>query len=639
MKEFKTGMLFGLAALLIAVAYWPGLGGPLLLDDFGNLADLWSWLEGERTWQSVVWGNRSGPTGRPIAMLTFVLDAAFWGRDIWHFKLTNLLLHLACGVVAWRLLRRLMARDASLQPHADWLAPLFAFVWMALPINVSSVLYIVQRMAILSTFFMLAGLWCYVAGRQAIERGDKRGIWGLVVGVPLCTALAVFSKENGILLLPLALAMELALFAPAEGSKRSRFATLLIYGALSAPIVALLGLLALRPNYFADGYLLRDFTLVERLLSQPRILWDYVGSILLPHGPSLGLFHDSFPKSTSILAPWTTLPAILGWMAAVAFACRWRKSHPAVLAGLLLFLVGHSLESTVMPLELYFEHRNYLPSLGLLLAVAGLVPLALNALPAPSPLFSKALWLLVVILPLTYLAGMHGRARVWASNDTLFSQELLHRPDSPRLRSVLAEFAIGAGDLETALHHIDAGERASGQRRAMTISLWRAIAYCSTGQAPSEQVYRELEERSKGHIETFAMTAWEILYKRQAEGKCPAIDLRRLSEIGEKWLAQSTLPTTYHHVWRTRYYLARLLADQSRLAEAAEVGGIAWKDSDYNTGVGVFLFQVNASLGNLERCREIHAKLRESYGGNLRLNEAIDTFGKALEDGSIVKPD
>src|SRR5690606_28517844 len=144
----------------------------------------------------VVFGNRSGPLGRPIAMASFLADAAIWGNSLWHAKLTSLLLHLACGWILFLLCRRLIARDPALARHR-WLPLLIAFTWMALPIQVSSVLYLVQRMAILSALWMALAMYCYVVAREAQERYRWWGTWLLWLGIPALTVAAAFSKENG----------------------------------------------------------------------------------------------------------------------------------------------------------------------------------------------------------------------------------------------------------------------------------------------------------------------------------------------------------------------------------------------------------------------------------------------------------
>ncbi len=113
----------------------------------------------------------------------------------------------------------------------------------------------------------------------------------------------------------------------------------------------------------------RDFTLHTRLLSEARIVSDYIGWTLLPTPGALSFYHDDFAVSTGLLSPWTTLAgiALLASMAAMAVLVRHRR--PLVALGLALYLGCHLLTGTVLPLELIYEHRNYFASFGLLLAV------------------------------------------------------------------------------------------------------------------------------------------------------------------------------------------------------------------------------------------------------------------------------
>lgn len=631
-----SAVAFFVCTLLVALAYWPGLRGPLLLDDFANLGPVGEWLAGDRTWDTVVFGNRSGPLGRPLAMASFLADAALWGNSLWHAKLTSLLVHLACGGILFLLCRRLLARDPQLARHR-WLPLLLAAAWMALPIQVSSVLYLVQRMAMLSALWMALAMYCYVLAREAQERGQRRGTILLWAGVPLLTLLAAFSKENGLLVPLLVLAIEAAWFGKPGQSKPVSVKTFFLL-AVAVPAAVAVGYLAFHPGFLPGRYATRDFTLLERLLTEPRILWDYVASILVPFGPKLGIFHDHYPKSTGLLSPPATLAAILAWVAIVAFAWCLRRRHPTLAGGVFLYLAGHAMESTAWPLELYFEHRNYLPAIGVLLACAGIGGWAAERLGRPTQAFRAAGAALLVLVPLAYLGVTHGRARVWSSAETLYAQELRFNGDSPRLRSNLAAQAMNRGDLTAALAHIEVADRNSPPREDMTIALWRMLAYCAANTAPGEPLYTALEAQARGRIHRNTMVAWEELTQRLENGRCPALDASRIAQLGEFWLQRTTSPPRSHEAWRTRYNLARLYAAQSRFEVAARLGEQAWRDSDYNNGVGVFVFQVNASLERWDVCEAVYLRLERSRGGNLKLNRALDAFRAALvEHGRLAR--
>ena len=83
---------------------------------------------------------------------------------------------------------------------------------------------------------------------------------------------------------------------------------------------------------------------------------------MLPNLAEMGLHHDDFVISKTLLSPWTTLPAIAGLLALAVGALVLRKKHPLITFGIVFFFVAHALESTIIPLEIAFEHRNYLPS-------------------------------------------------------------------------------------------------------------------------------------------------------------------------------------------------------------------------------------------------------------------------------------
>ncbi|MEJ2645046.1 MAG: hypothetical protein P8180_08965 [Gammaproteobacteria bacterium] len=123
------------------------------------------------------------------------------------------------------------------------------------------------------------------------------------------------------------------------------------------------------------GYASRPFSLGDRLLTEPRVILHYIAWSLVPNPHALSLYHDDFPVSHSLLSPPTTLFSIAG-VAALVIAALWlRRRQPLVSLGLLWFFTGQLLTATIFNLELVYEHRNYLPSLGLLLAAFSILAL------------------------------------------------------------------------------------------------------------------------------------------------------------------------------------------------------------------------------------------------------------------------
>ena len=126
----RSAVFYAAAILLSAAtvfAYWPGLYGPFLFDDFGSLSELGD-LGGVRDWvtfKAFVFGGNAGPTGRPLALLTFLIDGNNWPTDPWPFKRTNLAIHLLNGAIIGFLSHRFL-RLAGV----DVLWKVFAIGWL-----------------------------------------------------------------------------------------------------------------------------------------------------------------------------------------------------------------------------------------------------------------------------------------------------------------------------------------------------------------------------------------------------------------------------------------------------------------------------------------------------------------------------
>ncbi len=99
----------------------------------------------------------------------------------------------------------------------------------------------------------------------------------------------------------------------------------------------------------------------------------YLGQILLPLPSHMPFNYDQLTISRTLIEPLTTLPALLAVIALLAWAGLWRTRRPVFACGVLLFFAGHLLTSTIIPVEMAFEHRNHLPLIGVLLALADLV--------------------------------------------------------------------------------------------------------------------------------------------------------------------------------------------------------------------------------------------------------------------------
>ena len=372
-------MLLLLLLLLTAtwLVYARGLHGSFLFDDYGNLpvlgatgpVDTWPTF-----WRYLTSGT-ADPTGRPLTLLTFLIDARNWPADPYPFKRSNLILHLLNGVLLALLLRRLGREAFKLadRSRVDLAAVIGAGFWLLHPLFVSTTLYIVQREAMLPATFTLLGLLAWLHGRSAMKRGHGlRGAVWIALGLGGCTVLGVLSKANGILLPALALVVEYVLLRTYinSGPPESRPTTngayrrvMLLFAWAPAAVVAAYLLQQGWSGLTRGISSLRPWTLGQRLLTEPRVLLDYLDLLWLPRPFTPGLFNDHIQASTSLWSPATTLPALLAIVALIAGAWLLRRRWPALALAILFYFVGQSLESSTVALELYFEHRNYLPAM------------------------------------------------------------------------------------------------------------------------------------------------------------------------------------------------------------------------------------------------------------------------------------
>ncbi len=374
MRDTLTRFLLALALLLTAAAYSLGLQGDFLFDDYPQIVlnkalfPFESYADLLRIWNS---GN-TGPGGRPIPVLSFAVQIALTGLDPFYFKLVNLGVHLLNGVLIYFLSKQVclvLDRDIPvLTPYRKYLPVLLSAWWLLSPMALGAVLYAVQRMTSLGATFSLLGLLWYCHFRA---RGDALGLLIAGAGLLAFTISSYYSKEIGALTLVYAYLLELVVFRWRSGQVAcSRILAVLKHAPLFA--LAYAGFWLWKFYDFEAAYAIRAFTLGERVLTQARVVWFYIVQIFVPNVSLLTFHHDDFVISKGLLNPLSTIFALLGHALMLFLALRLFTTARLVSFGVFWFYGGHLLESTVFPLEMIFEHRNYLPMLGLYVAVLSL---------------------------------------------------------------------------------------------------------------------------------------------------------------------------------------------------------------------------------------------------------------------------
>ncbi len=396
MRSHRTfNPFYILTAILLGmgVIYYPALDSLFLLDDAANLKDM-AEIPG-RGLSFYLFGSSAGPGGRPLSLLSFAMQYASWPLDPFAFKLANLLLHLFNGVLVFIICTRLFN-----QTHSRWLACLVTAVWLIHPVHLTTVLYVVQRMTLLSASFILTGILIYLFGRKAyLQRPVNRVAILTGITVYLAMSLAILGKESGILLPLYLLVLEFTLLQTSTETDRVHDWRIRLVPVLIFPIILLLLYLFRDINGYFGAFTIRDFTAGQRLLTEANVLLDYLKLILLPVSGAFSVFHDDYPVASGIFNPPRTLFSLVVLVTLTGAALYYRRRAPVASFAILWFLAGHLLESSFIPLELYFEHRNYLPSLGIIILVGhGLLRLPEFVRMRQVQVAAVSLYLLVVVL-------------------------------------------------------------------------------------------------------------------------------------------------------------------------------------------------------------------------------------------------
>ena len=379
---------FLLAAPILAIVsfviYYPGFFGVFLLDDDLNLKGL-RHISGIYDWEGIISFSMNGITGslgRPISLLTFAFQSSAWPEHPYYFKLTNYFIHLINGLLIFSLTRSLLnlpsAKFEATQKTIFIYSLLISLVWLIHPIQVSTVLYTVQRMAELATLFSLLGMLGYLKSRELFnQKRLKEGYFLLTSTFCLTIILGVLSKENAILIALYIIVIEYLFFYPNTVRYMPLWRSIFLF----TPLIILVAYLIFKASpYFDTYYPYREYTAIERLITQPRVLLDYISSILFPRPQTFGLFHYEYQPSKSLFNPITTLLSLLVIIVLLVTSILLRNKYPLLSFGIIFFFSAHALESSIVNLELYFEHRNYLALLGLVIAGFILLHIVINKL-------------------------------------------------------------------------------------------------------------------------------------------------------------------------------------------------------------------------------------------------------------------
>ena len=441
--SLRTLLLCG-TMFLVFMIYSSSLEGPFLLDDGRNIEKNSNIRLTRLTWHNLNQIAHSGLLpNRPLAYISFALNYYFHRYNVVGYRLVNILIHVVTGILLYLVVKRTVVLPVvtSRYGHSMWIPYVAAIVWLIHPLHSQSVTYIVQRMTSMAAMFYVLSMWLYIQARQS-----DRTIFQMVLfaGCGVSGILALGTKETSATLPVFIFLYEWFFFQNLSTDWLKRRIIFII------GVVILMGSLVF---LFTDGqplakilatYKTRDFTLWQRLLSESRVVILYLCLIFYPHPDRLNLDYD-FPLSYSMIDPPTTLMAfaIIIGILAMAF---WLAPKDRLVSYCLFWFLGNLVvESTVVGLELVFEHRTYLPSMLIVVMSILLVNRYLK------PTLLKVIGVISLIMVLS--AWTYERNSVWGSDVTLWQDVVKKSSQKARPHNNLGNALRRQGKVSESVYH------------------------------------------------------------------------------------------------------------------------------------------------------------------------------------------
>ncbi len=414
-----------LIVVLVFLAYLPALRGGFIWDDDEYVTNnpLLTAPDGLRR----IWFSMDSPSQYfPLTYTVFCMEHSLWGLNPTGYHSVNILLHAINALLVWRLLKRLSVPGA-------WLA---AALFALHPVQVESVAWITELKSVLSLFFILLTLGCWI---EFI--GDRsRRFWHWLALV--FYALALFSKTTAC---TLPAALLLILWLKAQPIDWRRLAQVVPFLAMGLGM----GLLTTWWERFHQGTQGELFSMGgrERLLVASHALWFYAGKLFWPVNLTFSYPRWAIDPANPSAYGWLLLGIGLG--VAIYFTRRFvgrsvevaALYYAATLSPLLGFVMLYTFRYTFVA-----DHYQYVASLGLIALAAAGITLAFKT----KPILKGAVGG-VLLLTLGLLTWR--QAGIYRNLETLWRDTLAKNPDCWMAHNNLGLLLKDQGRIEEAMEH------------------------------------------------------------------------------------------------------------------------------------------------------------------------------------------
>ena len=303
---------------------------------------------------------------RPVVSLSVMLNYQLSALNVVGWHIFNITVHVLCAVLVYLLILRTLELPLfgkRYEASAGWMALFGALLFAVHPVQTESVTYIISRSELLATVF-------YLPTFLLLIRHVRTGKFWYVIAMFLTSLLSMSAKEWAVTLPALVLLYDFLFLA--DGSFKKVLSRWYVYLVIAIPWYFVFSKMNLTSAESAGGvgFNLKSsagITAGTYFLTSLNVLWTYIRLLFLPINQNLDY---DYPIARTLFELPTILSA-LGHVLIVG-ACVWlylKKKWRLIPFGMAWFYIGLSPTQSFVPIvDVIFEHRLYMPSIGFFLA-------------------------------------------------------------------------------------------------------------------------------------------------------------------------------------------------------------------------------------------------------------------------------
>lgn len=432
-------MVFVLTGILI---YGNTFSSPFVMDDYANITENPAIRMNHFTVQKVLKALQLTSAYRPLPCFSFALNYFFHEYRVAGYHLVNIAIHIVTGFLVFLVARqtmRLCGMSSAVPPL------LAAMLWFVNPVHNQSVTYIVQRMTSMATMFYMLSLWIYIKARSEGSATQKR----FPVRTVLLSAASIIAGICALGSKQIAATLPVIIFFYEWYFFRNINRTWLIHRirwlvALGV-VVSAIALIYLGTTPFEkiqSMYAHQNFTITQRLFTEPRVILFYLVLMFYPHPDLLSIDHH-YPISYALHHPPTTIAALIALAGLISAAIISARREKLISFAIIWFLGNLVIESSLIGLALIFQHRTYLPFIFPVITISWL---AFQYLPARK----YGILLFCVVIGIFSLWTFQ-RNQVWKNRFTFWQDTVAKAPYNGRARNDLGLALMDNGKMQAAI--------------------------------------------------------------------------------------------------------------------------------------------------------------------------------------------